>query len=154
MNYSSLHRSGRLGLLQCWLAELFFGILRFINRKKKILHPWEFLTLIIFKPGNTVKMWEGRWMRSAGLKGKDTQDVREILNWEIENVGCMVMQFQEFIISVNIPWGLRSDDSCWNFVLQFPICWFVGQLGHSYIRLVFQLFCISGWSQSWELTLS
>lgn len=51
-------------------------------------------------------------MHSAGLKGKDTQNVREILNWEIENVGCMVMQFQEFIISVNIPWGLRSDDSC------------------------------------------
>lgn len=57
----------------------------------------------------------------------------EILNWETENVGCAVAQFQEFVISMNFPLDLRSDVSFCNFVLQFSICCFVGELGHSYL---------------------
>lgn len=158
MNYSGLHRSRRLNLLHCLLAELFFWNIKIYKQEKKIssLYPW-----VVFKSANFQSKQHGK---NAGgeadmfsrmqKKGKDTQGGGEILNWEIWNVGCAVAQFQEFVISVNIPLNLRSDVSCWNSVLRFPVCCCVGGHGHSYLWELYFVFQTFLWSENWQLTLS
>lgn len=62
-----------------------------------------FASLPIFKAGNVVKMWVEKWTFSAGFRGREEHSGWWILSWEIENVGCVAAQFQEFM-----PSGLRS----------------------------------------------
>ena len=89
----------------CTVFLMSFEILRFINRKKKnsSLHPQ-----VVFKSANFQGRQHGKNVGGevdmfSRVQGKgDTQGGGKILNWEIENVGCVVAQFQEFMSSVLI----------------------------------------------------
>lgn len=70
-----------------------------------------FSSLPIFKAGNVLKMWVDKWTFSAGFRGKEKYSGWWILNWEIENVGCVAAQFQEFMPSVLRSYLVRGQIS-------------------------------------------
>lgn len=129
MNYSSLHRSGRLSLPHCWLAELFFEILRFINRKttNSSLHPWVIFKSANFQGGQHGKKcgWRGGHVQQDAEKGKDTRWGRDS---QLGNRKCWVCSSTISGICHQYEFPFGSEVRCLFLQLCFAIfyllfCW-------------------------------